>query len=1450
VVFLTLISMVAGFVFSAVLVPFAAPASATPPAGTGGMFKPLMAKIVDTRDGTGGYSTDLPANISREYQVSGVAGVPSTGVSAVMMQVTAMTPAAEGDMSINTKSTTSDATGGVVLSWGAGEKVTNSGVVGMGSLGQVVVRSSATTGMVVDVLGYYLTGNGTPAPGGYVPLPQKRIVDTRTGVGAPLAKVANATSLTVQAGGVAGVPVSASAVFVNIAITNQATSGWAIPYSTGGTHTLGGLNFPAGVDVSFGDNVTMNASGQLSIYVAAGGPLNIVVDVVGYFSSTNGGTGAAGSFTQVQQRLLDTRTTGTALAANSVTTIQVAGLNGIPAAGGGVGAVAMNVLAMDQTPGTQGYLRAWAADQAEPTLASGLSYYAGVIRSNLMVVAVGVDGTIKIRNSGTGTVDIVLEAQGWYANSTALPQAAETQCSSSGDRSGSQPLTHKLSDSTTMAVNPTNGNLALGGSLLHLRGVGQDLNIGWRYNGLNDTRPTLNTGRYEAALQPWTDGSFTYVAPDGGCYHFAPTTGSSWPTTPGITNAPPAGINATLYSPAAGTMKLRFNRSGVVNTYVKTGGVYQLTSTADKNTTSPNLITYTYAGGKLTSISDTQARTVTLAYTDVNNSTQPSSITDTSMSRTIALVYGGPSGALSKITDATGAVTSLGYDATGLTSLNDGNQTTFGYDTSSRATGWTYGAGTPAASTWAADYGTSYTTIFDGNGEAAVYSFVGSRMTKITDPLNHAVASTWDGFDNLKTRTDGMGFSTTNVYGNGANANNLLSGVTSPAAGITGPGASVKLTFKPTATGALADYQPDGTVDAQGNTSSIVYDPNTQQANRVTKKSAPGVSIGGTKTATIQGDLAGTNCGAKTGQVCTTSNGNTNTTAYGYDTAGNLTNITPPAPLGPRAFTYDGAGRVLTGTDGRGNTTHYTYDANDRTTQVSQAATSCPAATCVAYTYDPAGNLTSRTSPTGVTSYTYDGLNRPITKTQAGVLAATATYDPASNLTSYTDSTGTIGYGYDIANRLVSLAEPGGSCPAYPTLVSIPNSTACTGFSYDNANRRTATNYPSGQTSTTTYDGAGRVTWVEAMNAAGEDLAWRYYAYQSAPVTLADESLLARTASQNGPTTTYGYDGMNRLTSATTATGITSSWAYDNDGNRTTATKTGTPTVYSAYNGADQLCWTSTVSTGVCASPPAGATNYSYDVSGNQTSDQLGATTLTNSFNVFNQLTDTLIGGTTTQANTYAAVGNAERLTAGATSFINGTLGITSQTTSGASINYIRDPSGNLIAMHTAGQSYYYTTDKQGSVIALTDSTQALAATYAYDPWGNTTSTGPLAATNPWTYATGYTDTATGYLKLGARYYNPTTARFTQPDPSGQEPNTYNYASCNPTNNTDPTGLSGFSCGLSAGLDGLSLVAFGMALNATGVGSVIGVPLAFIGLVGSGIAVVDSCFPGYLEGDR
>lgn len=671
----------------------------------------------------------------------------------------------------------------------------------------------------------------------------------------------------------------------------------------------------------------------------------------------------------------------------------------------------------------------------------------------------------------------------------------------------------------------------------------------------------------------------------------------------------------------------------------------------------------------------------------------------------------------------------------------------------------------------------------------------------------------------------------------------MLTSIKSPnsATGGASGGTSQSLTYPTTATGGVSDYQPLTSTDAQGNTASISYDSNTHQATQVTHKNSSGTAIPGAESAKIQGDTAGDSCGAKNGEVCSTTDANGHTTSYAYDANGNVTTITPPAPLGARTFTYDAAGRVASATDGRGNTAYYTYDGDDRTTQVSYSASSCPAASCVSYVFDGAGNLTSRTSATETTSFGYDHLNRPTTKTQGGVLISTAAYDAASNLTSYTDASGTVGYHYDTANNLWTLAENNGSCPNYPTQPASPNSTGCTWFHYDGQDRRDQIHYPSGQSIVLAYDDASRITSVTAATAAGTLLTKRSYTYMTSGGN--DQALLASMTADVGVSgasatqTNYAYtDGRNHLTAANTGPATTpfvasssQSWVYDNVGNRTQAVNNGT-TTYSAYNAADEICWTSTSATAStpCTSPPAGATTYGFDASGNQTGDALSGTAASNAFNVFNQVVSTNVTGIGTLATTYTETSNTERLSAGATSFLTGTLGMVSQTSSGSSMNFIRDPYGNLIALHnsTSG-SHYYTTDAQGSVILLTDTAQNVAAKYTYDAWGNPTSaTGTYATINPWRYAGGYLD-PTGYTKLGARYYNPSTGRFTQPDPSHQETNNYTYARSSPANNTDPTGLfcQGF---IECGGDGAVIGGF---FGAIGGGAVGGIATGGIGII-------------------
>ena len=108
--------------------------------------------------------------------------------------------------------------------------------------------------------------------------------------------------------------------------------------------------------------------------------------------------------------------------------------------------------------------------------------------------------------------------------------------------------------------------------------------------------------------------------------------------------------------------------------------------------------------------------------------------------------------------------------------------------------------------------------------------------------------------------------------------------------------------------------------------------------------------------------------------------------------------------------------------------------------------------------------------------------------------------------------------------------------------------------------------------------------------------------------------------------------------------------------------------------------------------------------------------------------------------------------------------------------------------------------------------------------------------TNPWRFAGGYFDSSTGLYKFGTRYYNPGFGRWSQQDPvRGQlnDPtslNRYLYASDDPANFTDPSGLWCIH------FDVLTLRTIGWALLLVGAASAIFgaigiVPLIFIGIL-------------------
>ena len=999
------------------------------------MFVPVTGRLLDTRNGTGGYSTPMQKDAARTVTAAGVAGIPSSGVSALALTLTVVGAPGDGTVTVSPGDVTPNQDA-ASIAFTAGDSVSNTSLVALHSDGHIKVVANTAVNLIVDVQGYFTSGSSTAA-GGFVPVNASRIADTATGLNVAQGKVGNNSSIDVQVTGVGGVPSSATSVYVNLTVSGQAKNGYLRAFPAGGTiPTVDALSFDAAAPMAQTAAVKVGTGGKITVLVPAGGPVDIAVDVQGYFAAGTSGP----VFTPAQLHYYDSRQSSP-LAAGEARKIAVTGVWGVPTSGSGLTALVLNLRASDAGGNATGWLRAWPDDQAEPS-ATNISYGSGDddYRSNVAILTPGADGDIYVRNGGNGPINLILDVEGWF--SVSLPAAHGANCTLSGDRAGAKSVSHALTDRSKLSFSPVTGDLLATGQLLHVAGIDQDDTIVWRYNPINDARPTLDVGYAEAALVANSDGSLTYTAPDGGCYRFPATGSNTWGTA-----TSPAGINASITSPSSGVYDLSFYPSGLKYEFTADGaGTLTLTKAMDKYASSPNTISYSYGNGHLLSITDTRGKTVQFAYTDPNNPTQPSEIIDHSLTpnRAVFFSYNGPNGAMNAIADAAGAHTYFGYDSAGRvnTIVDDrGNYTTIGYGADNKATSWTYAAGTSDASAWTAAYTSTRTTVTDPNQHNTSYDLDTSTnsVSKTTDGNGNATSTSFDSHDNELSSTTALNNQSSFTWGT---QNNMLTKATSPAGSAGGTAASTQISY-PSGSGNLSDYLPTDSTDSQGNKTTYGYSSRNDLSTVSTPQGA-----GGTPTYHRQGDADGTSCAAFTGELCSMVNGNGKTTSYTYDGLGRVSVLHQPAPLGAITFTYDGANRVASATDGRGNTAYYSYDGDDRLTQVSYSASSCPTATCVTYRYDGDGNKTSRADATGTTGYGYDRLNRPISKTLNGATLSTATWDGASNMTSYTDSAGTVTYQYDAGDQLVLLTQPGGSCPSVANIANFtsPNTGKCTRF--------------------------------------------------------------------------------------------------------------------------------------------------------------------------------------------------------------------------------------------------------------------------------------------------------------------------------------------------------------------------------------------------------------------
>jgi hypothetical protein len=327
------------------------------------------ARLYDSRSGPG----PRPAGSITEIQVGGVGGVPADAPLAAL-NVTAVEPAEPGYFTVfPCASALPNASN---LNFRGGQTIPNSAVVRIGAGGRVCVYTSATSGLLVDVNGFAPAGSRIAA------LDPFRLFDSRA-AGSPRP----AGSVTeVQVAGAGGVDPAATAALLNVTAVDALSDGYMTVFPCGtNPPNASNLNFRAGQTVANAVFGRIGAGGKVCVFTSS--DAGVIVDV-------NAGVPPAITVDPVDPfRLHDSRQLGGPALAGSVTSVQVAGLAGVPLS---ATTALLNVTALEA--GDTGYVTVFPCGTALPN-ASNLNFAAGDTIPNAVIAKLGGNGAVCVYTS-------------------------------------------------------------------------------------------------------------------------------------------------------------------------------------------------------------------------------------------------------------------------------------------------------------------------------------------------------------------------------------------------------------------------------------------------------------------------------------------------------------------------------------------------------------------------------------------------------------------------------------------------------------------------------------------------------------------------------------------------------------------------------------------------------------------------------------------------------------------------------------------------------------------------------------------------------------------------------------------------------------------------------------------------------------------------------------------
>lgn len=439
--------------------------------------------------------------------------------------------------------------------------------------------------------------------------------------------------------------------------------------------------------------------------------------------------------------------------------------------------------------------------------------------------------------------------------------------------------------------------------------------------------------------------------------------------------------------------------------------------------------------------------------------------------------------------------------------------------------------------------------------------------------------------------------------------------------------------------------------------------------------------------------------------------------------------------------------------------------------------------------YDPATGMNIRTEQLDASGAVtarivraYDSLGRQVGYTDATGTTSTTSYDIASRPQSVFDGKANQVYGYDDAG--VGTGQ----------LTQITDSQAGTFTATYNADGRLADEtLPNGMSVHHYYNEEGVPTGLQYMR--GDQFLYEQWVGVKAQSRWAWDWSTLNDAS-------YEYDGVGRLIEATQTVGtggcVVRRYGFDQNSNRTSQT-TNNPTGSSGCNWNDT---TSSRSWDYDSADRIINSGYTYDDLGRTLTvpgaDTAGGASATTTY-FANDLVKSITQGGSSTTNQLDVV--ASRYTSSSNTDAAGTVDVTNHYSddsdnpawyqTGAGYTRMIARIGGVAAQYSSdGNSLQWQiASLHGDIVAVVaNGSTGVAATYAYDEYGNT-----LAAPTP---KYGYlgehqrsADNTGGFITMGVRYFNPVTGRFLQTDPVyGGGANAYAYPT-DPINMMDIDGM-------------------------------------------------------------